>query len=146
MIRADTKYYPKYVGLSSIPKKEFVFFKQRIFNAIKKGEINTQPVLNKHTGFIIEFESVKHGINSRATVLKIKSFTVIREVLKYALLHDMAADKRSGAETIYYFFYVMMIDGTPHEVRFTIKDNGSKKHYYHHDLTSVKPNKKLNPF
>ena len=145
MIKANTKYYPNYIGKNTLTKVQFTFFKQRITNAIKRGEIKTNPVINKHTGFVININNIKHGINTRGSVLKTKSFTVIREILKYALLFDMAADKHGSKNTVYYFIYVMLIDGEPYEVRFTVKTEAKNKYYYHHDLMNIKQNKKINP-
>ena len=51
MTKADTKYYPKYIGKNTLTKAQFVFFKRRIFNAVKRQEIKTSPVINKHTNF-----------------------------------------------------------------------------------------------
>lgn len=146
MIKADTKYYPRYIGVTSMPKKEFTFFKQRIYNAIKRGEISTKPVINKHTGFEININSVKHGLNQRGSVLKTKSFTVIREILKYALLHNIVEDKHTKGNSVFYFIYVLLIDGLPYEVRITVKyDKLKGKYYYHHDLMSIKLTEKINP-
>jgi CBS-domain-containing membrane protein len=146
MIKTDSRYYPKHIGLSKLSAAQYKLFKQSIESALKRGEIKTEPVVNKQTGIIVHISKrgLTHSLRQNLSVNKLKSFTVLREILRSAVLTGVTENtKKQKGELVYYFTSGLLIDGVFYLAKCVVKVNPENNRYYHHDVymhrTKIKP-------
>lgn len=119
-----------------LSKNQFLLFKDHISGLINDNKINTQPVVNVSTTVRIFFKKrgIKHGLMYNATLNKLKSWTVIREMVRKATCYEIASDKVNNKLAVLKLYTTVKIDSELFLVRIIIKQNPNGKHYYHHDL------------
>lgn len=140
MIVSNSALYDKYIGVDKIPKLEFVRIKKRIISLVKSGHIDTRPIKNKAVGILIEIPliGIEHSLGLRCTLNKVKSLTVIREIIKTASIVSIERDKNISENNVIIFDNIVMIDAVKWRVVMIVKQGKNGKFYYHHDLAKIK--------
>lgn len=127
------KHFPK------MEKSRFTAFKSWVYEKYSKKYKN--PVFCKAVKEDIHItkSGLKHALNSRGSILKTKSITVLDELINKALLVDIKNDKNDKNKKVGILVSLVSIDDVLYKARMIIKENPvNRLMYYHHDLTTFK--------
>lgn len=139
IIKPNPNNYGKWKDKKKFTKDEFVAFKKFMIDkyASKFSGKNIFCVsLDKN--IYIEKKSLSHGINSKGTIDKTKSLSVLDKLIHFGLLKETKIDYKDTKRIVLVLEHLIEIDKQLYSAEMIIKENEKGKYYYHHDLLKIK--------